>query len=858
MDIRPKENKKGKTIAHKITVLLLAMASAALALTGTASIWSLRSMKRISAENGEELGRTAAEDAERALEKVAGEQLVSLAGEKAVYIEEKFNTVMAYVHGIAAQAEEIYAHPEAYPDRMVALPVRDSTLLAAQLLWSESLASPTEEQWAELLKLGNLQDLLVQYNANNDMVSSTYLATVSGWMIQADYIADSKYADDSDLPTPYEAQERQWFQRACMAGQGQIVFSDVIEDVHEGGDCIVCAQPVFQGGDLVAVAGLGCYLDTVNEAVLNTTVGGSGYAFLVNQEGRVMVSPKEEGETAASAESGYSLCQSDNLILAEAVEDVLFGYSGLEELELDGRQVYLAYAPLEKLGWGFLVVMDVEEVIAPAVAGQEQILALSSAVAKRQNEAIRMTLLSFIAILAVTGVAMAAAGMLFGRQIADPIRRLTCDVEKIGSGSLNYRIEIATGDEVEELGNAFNAMTAQLREYIFNLAAVTAEKERIKTELTVAAGIQKDMLPDAGAFRNSRAFSLNAFMTPAKEVGGDFYDFFLLDENRLAVIVADVSGKGVPAALFMVIAKSRLRACLASEASLEKALEKANDSLCAENKNGMFVTVWAGILNLSDGTLTYVNAGHCRPLVKHGDGSFSYLTEQGGFVLAGMERVEYCQSVVTLSPGDMLFQCTDGVLEANDSSGNFYGEDRLEQLLNSGEREAEQVIPAVWADVQRFQGGAEQFDDITMLSLYYKGSYAEEVHVAPVEVGRLEEICGFIEERLESAALPERDRAKVMVAVDEILSNIFRYSGASEVETVCRIREGRVQICFSDDGTPFNPLRRPEPDLEEEVLQRPIGGLGIYIVKNTMDEVTYEYSFAQGRNRLTIVKESAR
>ncbi|MDE7258740.1 MAG: cache domain-containing protein, partial [Lachnospiraceae bacterium] len=309
-----KRTRRKKRIGQKLNRLLLAMVSAAVVISGTVSVYSLYSMKHIATENGTELGQTAAEDAEKALENLAVENLRSIAVEKAAYIEEKFAAVEAYVLGIAAQAQAIYENPEGFPDRRVAPPVRDSYLLAAQLLWSERLDEEGREGIAatpplteEILKLGNLQDMLVQYNAHNDMVSSTYVATESGWMIQADYIAYSKYnmtGAEADLAQPifYEAAGRQWYMRAKESESGQIIYTDVIKDIHEGGDCIVCASPIYHDGEVVAVAGVGSYLDTVNNAVLNVDIGEAGYAFLINEKGQVLVSGSAEGETAAYAE----------------------------------------------------------------------------------------------------------------------------------------------------------------------------------------------------------------------------------------------------------------------------------------------------------------------------------------------------------------------------------------------------------------------------------------------------------------------------------------------------------------------------------------------------------------------------
>lgn len=685
-------------------------------------------MREISRQNSVVLGQTAAEDAQEALEEMAGGQLLTIATEKAAYIEEKFNTVIACLNGIVQAAEAIYRNPQNYPDRAVPLPEKGSRELAPQLLWSRRLADtagePVQEAMPELYKLGNLQDMLVQYNANNDMISSTYLATVSGWMLQADYIAYSKYTEDSRLPEFFEADARQWYQNARAAEPGQYTYTDVMKDFHEGRDCIVCSKAVFIDGEIVAVAGVGSYLDTVKKAVMNTTIGESGYAFLLNNRGEVLVSGAQSGETAAGADRNADLRESLNTSLARVAEDMVCGCSGLEKLTLDGREVYLAYAPLEKLGWSFATVMDVAEVVSPALKNHQMILALTGEISRQQNNAIKKTTHVFLFMLMVAAVVIGVVSILFSAKLAAPIHRLTEEVRQIDGGNLNSPIWIHTGDEVEELGNAFNAMTAQLRQYIGNLEAATAEKERVRTELTLASRIQADMLPDSGCARRDREeFSLYASMTPAKGVGGDFYDFFLTDEDHLVVLIADVSGKGVPASLFMVVAKTLLQSRIEGSSTLAEAVSAVNERLCTVNKNGMFVTAWIGVLELSTGLLTYVNAGHNPPLFGNGKKGYEYLKERSGFVLAGMEGMAYQQKTLQLVSGDALFLYTDGVTEANDEQGSLYGESRLLALLNSHAQEKpQQLAETVWKDVQDFQGEAEQFDDITMLALYYRGS----------------------------------------------------------------------------------------------------------------------------------------
>lgn len=846
--------KRKRSIRRKITTLFLAILTTEMLLTGSVSMWSLYSMRNASTESNSRLGRTAAEDAEEALEHMAGGHLQDIAVEKAAYIGEKFDEVAAYLHGIASAAEEIYEHPENYPDRGVALPQIGSAHLAAQLMWSQSLEESAQEHWAELLKLGNIQDLLIQYNAHNDMVSSTYVATQSGWMIQADYIAFSKYTNGEEYPDFYEASSRQWYQRALLAGRGAVVYSDVIADIHEGGNCIVCAQPIYHNGEIVAVAGVGSYLDTVNEAVLNTTIGENGYAFLVNEKGEVMVSGMDSGETAINAEINADLRESSNRQLAEAVEDMISGGSGLRKLTVDGKEVYLAYAPLEGLNWSFVTVMDVEEVVAPAKQSQQDILALTESVSWQQEKSIRRTQIIYLGIMILAVALISLISILFTGKLTAPIHRLTTEVAGLSGGNLDHQIQISTGDEVEDLGNAFNGMTAQLKNYIGNLAAVTAERERIQTELGLAARIQADMLPDSTKILTDRIeFSVHAGMTPAKEVGGDFYDFFLTDENHLAFLIADVSGKGVPASLFMVVAKTLLRSRITDAETLADKIMEVNDSLCANNQNNMFVTAWVGVLDLSTGGLTYVNAGHNPPLLKQRQDCYDYLKSHNGFVLAGMENGKYTQSKIRLRPGDTIFLYTDGVVEANNEEGKLYGETRLKQLLSQNAHlEPRQLAGEVWRNIKDFQGNAVQFDDVTMLIVHYCGDGYETKTSVPSLV-QMDEVNEWIEKQLKRNGISQRTITKIRMAVDEIYSNICYYSGAEEVTVGCKVKEQKeVVLYFEDDGVPYNPLKRPEPDVTLLTENRKEGGLGIYLVKKRMDKV--EYKYMEGRNCLILTK----
>ena len=285
-------------------------------------------------------------------------------------------------------------------------------------------------------------------------------------------------------------------------------------------------------------------------------------------------------------------------------------------------------------------------------------------------------------------------------------------------------LPIRTGDEVEHLNRVMAQMEKDLSVYMEDLTRVTKKEERVRTELDMASKIQKGALPDIfPAFPDRQEFDLYASMEPAKEIGGDFYDFFLIDDDHLCLVIADVSGKGVPAALFMMASKIILADNAIMGKSPSEILYDANNAICKNNKLEMFVTVWVGILEISTGKLSAANAGHEYPALKRGDGGFSVFKDRHGFVLGGMEGMKYKEYEIQLSPGDKLFVYTDGVPEANDPDGNMFEVKRMIDALNEDpDASPAQILGAVRGEISKFVREAEQFDDLTMLCLEYKGA----------------------------------------------------------------------------------------------------------------------------------------
>ncbi|MCR4806033.1 MAG: PP2C family protein-serine/threonine phosphatase [Lachnospiraceae bacterium] len=315
------------------------------------------------------------------------------------------------------------------------------------------------------------------------------------------------------------------------------------------------------------------------------------------------------------------------------------------------------------------------------------------------------------------------AGAYLRAHIAAPIRKVSEEATRFADMNTKGKSleQVSRIEEIANLAGSIDKMETDMLKYIEDLTSVTAENERIETELSLASRIQENSVPDDWpAFPDRSDFDIYASMTPAKEVGGDFYNFYLIDEDHLAIVIGDVSGKGVPAALFMMVTNILISERTRSGKGPGEILASVNNDLCAHNRAEMFVTVWLGILDLKTGAIKYANAGHEDPAVYRKDSGFELLKEKHGFVCGGMEGIAYKEYDAQLNKGDKLFIYTDGVPEATDASENMFGIDRMLETLNEyGSTSCKEILEGIRLGVDEFVGEAPQFDDLTMLCLEY-------------------------------------------------------------------------------------------------------------------------------------------
>ena len=444
--------------------------------------------------------------------------------------------------------------------------------------------------------------------------------------------------------------------------------------------------------------------------------------------------------------------------------------------------------------------------------------------------------------------------ILIKRVIINNLQKVNNTLGRITQGDLNVTVDVRSSHEFSSLSDDINSTVSTLKRYIAEAAA------RIDKELEYAKQIQLSALPTD--FPSDENFSIYAQMIAAKEVGGDFYDFYKLSDTKVAFLVADVSGKGIPAAMFMMRAKTIIKDLAESGLDVNDIFTKANEKLCENNESGMFVTAWMGILDTTTGVVRFANAGHNPPLVKHANGSFEYLKMRAGFVLAGMEGVRYRANELQLECGDRIFLYTDGVPEASNSENAFFGEERLCSFMNNNSNiEASELLRTLKFNIDVFVGDAPQFDDITMLMLDYKITQGGELMMNKTfsaKTEALSDILGFVDERLEAFKCPMKIQMAICVAIEEVFVNVARYAyEGKDGDVILGIgfneESHEITFCMRDRGIPFDPLQKPDPDITLSAEEREIGGLGIFITKKTMDSISYTYE--NGENILTMVKK---
>ena len=634
--------------------------------------------------------------------------------------DEVFHSLAVRVQMMGEYAQSLFDTPDSFgrveykgPD-----PAENGEVVA-QLI----LADGAEEA-AISDKIGlaaNMSGMMVSLFGASAETNSCFIALPEGAFLVVDDRSATKFTE-SGQPVKYDPRTRPWYQQAVE--KGTLIFTDVEVDAFTGDIGIVCAMPIYADGELVAVVGSDLFLTSMQESIQSSEEKG-GYQLVINNNGHVVFSPKTEGIfRVLSSDTAVDLRQNPNAELASLINDAMSGSTGVRIVKLEDGEYYMAGEPMDSVGWAMVSVFDKAVLDQPADLMRQSYQTIQEEAALTYNGNMKSARAWMTGLIVFLTVAMTVGAVILGKRIVRPLNTITRKIADLSEVNLEFTMEdeYRTGDEIEVLAESFATLSHRTVEYVGEVRRVTAEKERIGTELHMANQIQESMLPSIfPAFPERSEFDIYATMDPAREVGGDFYDFFLIDQDHLCMVIADVSGKGVPAALFMMISKIIIQSCAMLGRGAGDILTRTNEALCSNNRMEMFVTVWLGILEISTGKLTAANAGHEYPAMLR-NGKFELLKDKHGLVIGGMAGIEYKEYELMLKPGDKLFLYTDGVAEATMADNTLFGTGRMLDALNiNPDGQPEELLKNVRKAVDEFVGESEQFDDLTMMCFEYKG-----------------------------------------------------------------------------------------------------------------------------------------
>ncbi len=638
-------------------------------------------------------------------------------------VGDMFANVQSQVALVSDYAGKLFANPGAFPARPYAGP--DPSLegqVSAKYIWADGVDQQDPAVVARAGLVSNLSDLMISL-CEVTSLENVYIGVEEGFFVHVSR-SPSEWLNEDGQVISYDARSRFWYKQAVESGGP--VFSDLEVDAASGELSVVCAIPVYgPDGQIAAVVGSDLFLHTM-QSMMQDFASDGGYIWIMNQDGHVIYSPNQE--IMASSAEASDLRRSDNKTLASLVIDALANKTSVQVVNVHEQDFYMIGAPIDVVGWTLFSAFPkatVDQIETTLLSSYDRITNEARAsYAEKSTQSNRSTM--FLMILLT--VLLSAGALVLGKRIVRPLNRITARIANLKGGDLEFRMEdiYRTGDEIEVLAESFASLSHKTLEYVDQVQRATAEKERIGTELRMANEIQESMLPHVfPPFPDRHEFDIYASMNPAREVGGDFYDFFMIDSDHLCLVMADVSGKGVPAALFMMISKTILQSCALLGQSAGAILEKTNEALCANNQVEMFVTVWLGILEISTGKISCANAGHEYPAVfnEGNSGEFALLRDRHGFVVGGMAGVHYKEYEFMMNPGDKLFVYTDGVPEATNLNSEMFGTERMVKVLNENpEATPKELLQMMRKSVDDFVGAADQFDDLTMLCLEYKGT----------------------------------------------------------------------------------------------------------------------------------------
>ncbi len=635
---------------------------------------------------------------------------------QAYIADDMFLDIKTDVSMLQSLATGLFEHMDSFDAAPYALPDKTKDgQLSAQVLFEDGVDYTKSEY---LGVAAHMSDTMIAMCERSEYLQNCFIGLADGTLICVDDIASSKYDEDGNIPA-FNVRERPWYTGAVQAGE--LTFLGIEADTYTDKIGIECSAPVYKDGELIAVVGADLFLNSMEEYV-NTSAEEGGFIAVISNEGKAIFAPEGNGvfdvELSGNAKD---LRESDSAELAGFIKKALTEKTGLSEVNVNGRTYYMSGSPMGTVGWAVISFIEKGITEQPTQLMMSEYDRISEEATGKYDDGADHSKNMIFILIAVLLILGTVGGLTVAGRIVKPITRMTKRMEELSGTDLAFEMEdtYRTGDEVEMLAEGLAELSAKTLRYIKQITNITAEKERIGAELELATKIQADMLPNIfPAFPERPEFDIYASMTPAKEVGGDFYDFFLIDDDHLGIVMADVSGKGVPAALFMMMSKILVSNYAMMGGSPARVLEQVNTQICKNNEEEMFVTVWFGVLEISTGKIKAANAGHEYPLIRKPGGQFELFKDKHGFVIGGMEGMKYKEYEFTIEKGGTLFLYTDGVAEATNARNELFGTDRMLEALNTDAAAAPKtLLTNMKRAVDDFVGDAPQFDDLTMLGV---------------------------------------------------------------------------------------------------------------------------------------------
>jgi len=687
----------------------------------------------------------------------------------------------------------------------------------------------------------NIQEIAKDFVREDSLTFGTALA-FEPYMHDAKHYRYCPYFFESrnriiqkDLASPeYDYFSRDWYRIPKILGTP--VWSEPYYD-KGGGDTMMCTYSVpfyreFRGNRTFAgVITMDISLQSFNHILNSAKVYQTGFSFLVSRRGKFITYPQGEYVNTDILDLVRKNGDPRALKIAERMlkgERLFTEIGNLEQRQLPSL---IYFAPVPMTGWIFALTFPTQELYSGLYSFFKK-LAL---------------------IFSLSLFAMIIFSVLITRKFTRPISKLVDATRRIGQGDFAADIPVyRSRDEIEQLSNAFSVMKEDLVNYIRNLRESTIEKEKIEGELKIARDIQMGMIPTKfPAFPDRKEFDIYGFIEPAKKVGGDLYDFFFIDDERLCFAIGDVAGKGTPAALFMAITTTILRAeTQIAGLNVSKVIELMNNYLCKNNDSNLFVTLFLGILNTSKGEVEYVNAGHNFPFIIKNNGTVSELKNTHCIPLGITSNSCRNQTTFNLDHGDTIFLYTDGISEAFNNEDQQYSIKRINEMLRNNANHAPyEIVNRIVDDVNEFSHGIEQSDDISVLAIQYFGKHLskETGPTHQIVIPNSEENLPLLAEKImrlcNDLNIPSGSTYKVNLVVEELISNTITlgYNDDLQHDIILNFQFDveSISIEIIDDAKEFNPVVIADADTTSEISERKIGGMGIHLVKNLTDAFTY-------------------